>query len=182
MVKSDEEMEVDNEGNYQSIYHFAWIRNLSRLLSAQVTNYDKRTWFCDNCLGHFYLQSSYENHRHDCLSINKTKMVLPDEKNKMLGFKNYRYKEAVPFAVYADFECLLKPTGNDIQCQKHIPHSAAYYLKCAFDDSLSRFAIKRGPDCIQWFVDELFEISQMVDSYLNNIIPIDSLTYKEKQP
>ena len=49
MIDSDTGMQVDNEENYQPIYHFAWIRNLSRSLSAQVTNYNQHTWICDNC-------------------------------------------------------------------------------------------------------------------------------------
>ena len=88
-------MQVENEDNYQPIYHFAWFRNISRLLNTRVTNYDKHTWICGNCLNHFDLQSSFENHRRDRMSINKTKMVLLNKKNKMRSLKNYRYKEAV---------------------------------------------------------------------------------------
>ena len=100
----------------------------------------------------------------------------------MLSFKNYRYKEAVPFAVYADFECLLEPTGDESRVQKHIPHSAAYYLKCAFDDTLSKFAIKRGPDCIEWFIDHLLEIAKMVNYYLTNIVPMSLLEFVNLAP
>ena len=43
-------------------------------------------------------------------------MILPNKNNKMLSFKNYRYKEAVPFAVYANFECLLEPeTSHEVK-------------------------------------------------------------------
>ena len=55
MIESDTGMQVHNEENYQAIYHFPWIRNLSRLLSAQVTNYNQHTWIRDNCLNHFKL-------------------------------------------------------------------------------------------------------------------------------
>ena len=181
MIKSDTGMQVDNEENYQPIYHFAWIRNLSRLLNAQVTTYNQHTWICDNCLNHFKLQTSFENHKSDCLTINGVKMILPNKNNKTLSFKNYRYKEAVPFAVYADFECLLEPTGDESRVQKHIPHSAAYYLKYAFDDTLSKFAIKRGPDCIEWFIDQLLEIAKTVNSYLTKIVPMSPLTFDEKR-
>ena len=136
-----------------------WIRNLSRLLSAQVTNYDNHTWICDNCLNHFYLLTSFENHKSNCLTINEVKMILPNKNNKMLNFKNYRYKEAVLFAMYADFECLLEPTVDESRVQNHIPHCAAYYLKCVFHNTLSKFAIKRGPECIEWFIDQLLEIA-----------------------
>ena len=130
MIELDTGMQVDNVENYQPIYHFAWIRNLSRSLSAQVTNYDKRTWIFDNCLNHFKLQTSFENHKSDCLTVNEVKMILPNKKNKMLSFKNYRYKEAVPFAVYADFECLIEPTGDESRVQKHIPQCCVLPKMC----------------------------------------------------
>ena len=75
MLDYDTGMEVGNEENYQPIYHFAWIRILSRLLSAQVTNYDNHTWYHDNRLNHFKLQTCFENHRRDCMTINKTNTI-----------------------------------------------------------------------------------------------------------
>ena len=111
-TKLDTDMQVDNKENYQPIYQFAWIRNLSRLVSEQVTNYNQQTCICDNCLNYFKLQTSFENHKSDRLSMNEVKMILPNKKNKMLSLKNYRYK-VVPFAVYTDFECLLEPTGDE---------------------------------------------------------------------
>ena len=104
MLEPDTGMQVDTEDNLQLIYHFACIQNLSRLLIARVTNYDKHTWFCNNCLNHFKLRISFENRQCDFMSINKVKMILPNKEKKMSSIKNYRHKEAVLFAVYADFE------------------------------------------------------------------------------
>ena len=104
-------------------------------------------------------------------------MILSNKNNKILSLKNYRYKEAVPFAVYAGFECLLEPTGDESRVQKHIP----YYLKCAFDDTLSKFAIKHRPDCIEWFIDQLLEIAKTVNSYLTKIVPMSPLTSDENR-
>ena len=83
----------------------------------------------------------------------------------------------MPFAVYADFECLLEPTKDESRVRKHIPHSVAYDLKCVFDDTLSKFAIKRGPD----FIVQPLEIAKMVNSNLNNIIPMNALTPDQKR-
>ena len=34
--------------------------------------------------------------------------------------------------------------------ERHIPHSAVYCLKCAFDDTLPKLSMNRGLDCIAW--------------------------------
>ena len=63
--------------------------------------------------------------------------------------------------------------------QKHVPYSVAYYLHCSYDNSLSKLKIYREKDCIEWFMRELHEISQNVDSYLTNIIPMEKLTLEQ---
>ena len=67
-------------------------------------------------------------------------MILPSEQEKILKFKNYRFKEKVPFTIFADLECLLQQVPNTQlntgPYQKHVPHSVAYYLHCRYDNSL----------------------------------------------
>ncbi|KAJ8681131.1 hypothetical protein QAD02_016918 [Eretmocerus hayati] len=57
--------------------------------------------------------------------------------------------------------------------QRHEPLSVAYYLKCSYDDSLSRFASYRQlhPEDIspaKWFINELQEIAFQVDKIFKN--------------
>ena len=60
------------------------------------------------------------------------------------GTLNYDRREKVPFIVYADFECFIKPLQScdpddkesyTKQYQKHEPSSFCYYIKC-FDDEV----------------------------------------------
>ena len=111
MVESDTGMQVDNEENFQPIHQFARIRNMSRLLNlpkftAQVTNYNQHTWISDNCLNHLKLQTLFENHKRDWLSINDVSMIIP-KKKKILRSRT----------VYADFECMLGPIRNESRVQ-----------------------------------------------------------------
>lgn len=108
---------------------------------------------CDRCLCHFKYQKSYDNHKKDCENINECRVILPGKNDKILKFKNYKNKEKVPFAVYADIESLLEPVTNTTAYQKHIPTSVAFYLHCNFNESLSEFKLYRGADCINWFMN-----------------------------
>ena len=63
------------------------------------------------------------------MSINKFRVITPNENNNFLKFKNYKQKEKVPFIVYVNIE--------------YVPIIAAYYLRSNFDDSLSEIHIYR---------------------------------------
>ena len=112
-------------------------------------------------------------------------MILPDHENNILKFKNYQYKEKVPFVVYADIECLLEPVVdshmNTSIHQKHVPTSVAYNVLCSFDNSLSKIKLYRDKDCIEWFINELKCLAEKVNEYLKNIVPMEPLTNQQKQ-
>ncbi|XP_015115958.1 uncharacterized protein LOC107040393 [Diachasma alloeum] len=96
---------VHDDAATQPIYHFAWIRDLSRLVSAQISRHAHRTWLCDRCLCHFQEERCYRNHKQDCFIMSKCKSLLPNEGENILRFKNHRFKEVMPFVIYADLEC-----------------------------------------------------------------------------
>ncbi|XP_053596181.1 uncharacterized protein LOC128668048 [Microplitis demolitor] len=105
-------------------------------------------------------------------------MSLPDKENKILKFKNFKYKDPVPFVVYADLECTLE---SDNGTEKHVPYSIAYYVLCNYDSSLSKFELKRSSDCIEWFIKELEILGRKVDFKLKNPIPMKPLNNDEKR-
>ncbi|CAD6206494.1 GSCOCG00012693001-RA-CDS, partial [Cotesia congregata] len=124
-------MKSDDYDDYEPIYHFALINNLSALVTSSITQTEKKHFFCDRCLNHFKIRKSFERHRKDCLKINKVHMVFPTEENKILKFKNFQYQDTVPFVIYADLECTLTPIDDDTDI--HIPHSIAFYRFCNYN-------------------------------------------------
>ena len=89
---------------------------------------------------------------------------MPKE-GTILKFKNYYKSEKVPFVVYADFECFIKPIQScDLnpessytkQYQKHEPTSFCYYIEC-FDDKVypPKLVSYIGKDAAQKFVEML---------------------------
>ena len=89
------------------------------------------------------------------------------EKGTMLKFKNYHRSEKVPFIVYTDFECFIKPIQSCSpddkesyakQYQIHEPPSFCYYIKC-FDDEVCKPKIVSytGEDAAQKFVEMVEE-------------------------
>ncbi|XP_033229658.1 uncharacterized protein LOC117181202 [Belonocnema kinseyi] len=175
----------ENESNDSDpIYHLTLIKNLSRLVKSQFAKDRHRTLLCDRCLCHFKFEKSFQNHKSDCENSNQCRMILPKKLEKCLKFKNYRFNNQVSFSVYAAIECLLLELSEnpfDIgPYQKHVAYSVAFYLHCSFDDSSSKLQIYRGQDYIEWFVNELKEIAQNIDSQLTCIVPMEKLTTKQE--
>ena len=101
---TDYDFDVEDDQS-NPVYHFAWIKNLSRLVKSLISKDHCRTWFCDRCLCHFKFEKSFNNHRVDCKNVNKCRAILPKDKDKVLKFKKHRYNESVPFVVYVVWGC-----------------------------------------------------------------------------
>lgn len=191
IVPCNNEPEIDTSEYFkdspQSIYHFAYIKNLNGLLNKQLGNIHNKKWICERCLNHFYTENVLKNHLKDCQLLNKCKLSLPKEHEQVLTFKNFANKLPVPFVIYADLESMLvkyidkNSTPKSKKYQKHEPFSIAYYLKCNYDDSLSEFKLYTGENCPQWFVRELGEIANKIQSIYSNPVPMKPLTREQKE-
>nr|CAH7756011.1 unnamed protein product [Callosobruchus chinensis] len=174
----------DSDDNITTYYHFAYIQNLSRLTNMRTRKNKK--WFCERCLNHFCTQSKLQNHLEDCRNMNDTRIVLPTNDNNIMKFKNFKYKQIVPFVIYADLESILvgfddTKNGNTERYQKHEAFSIAYYLKCSYDDSLSKFRLYTGSDCQDWFAKELHRTALELNYIFNNPKPMTPLDSEERQ-
>ena len=141
---SDEEDVNEKDIRSQSLnFHYVWVKHLSRLVSRQLSKHDGRhIW--KRCLHYFTSIEKLVYHSEDYKKVNDCKIVLPKPGRNIIEFKNFKYKEKVPFIIYADCESLLKPV-EDIQVkktntevfQRHEVCDIGYYLKCSYDDALS---------------------------------------------
>ena len=127
----------------EGVNHYCLVKNLSRLLSSQVSKHNGKKYFCKRCLNPFSTQKALDKHEEYCGNHEAVKINMP-EKGTMLKFKNYHRGEKVPFVIYADFEsciksihtCDLNPENSYTkQYQKHEPISFYYYIKC-FDSKV----------------------------------------------
>ncbi|KYM96845.1 hypothetical protein ALC62_12487 [Cyphomyrmex costatus] len=150
--------------------HFVLIKDLSRLVSSQISKKEHKKYFCDSSI------SKLEIHSVDCGKLNDCAIRLPSEDDKWLKFKNHCRKERVPFVVYADLECALEKMDEDptsSMYQHHQVFSIAYYIHCSHDDSLSSYRFRRDNNCISWFADELKNLAHSVQSIISTNVPMD---------
>ena len=151
--------------------HYCLIKNLSALLTSQVNNRKSKFYFCLNCLNGYDKPEKLDYHKEYCNEKESIKINMPPPET-YLKFENFHYSERAPFAIYADFESLLKPLDTcepdpnksyTLKYQKHEPVSFVYYIK-SFNESVYKSKLRsyvkeneEDPDPIDVFINWLEE-------------------------
>ena len=91
--------------------HYCIVKNLSALLSTQINKHGHKLYFCLNCLNSYDCPEKLEHHKEYCSEKENIKINMPPP-GSFLKFNNFLYSEKAPFAIYADFESLIKPLDN----------------------------------------------------------------------
>jgi len=150
-----------------NVGHFAWIKNLSRLVSLQLTkkstenifainkyainkskvfiikiklnNKNNKNIICfvDVCTTSVW-NEKLETHVVDCEEMNDCAIRLPSDDDKWLSFSKHSRREQVSFIIYDDLECILEKTDNDPRTsQHHRVFSLGYYVRCSHDEHVN---------------------------------------------
>ena len=159
--------------------HYCLVKNISALLASQINSHKGTCHICLNCFNGFKAPDSLNKHKEYCYNNECVKIVMPPP-GTYLKFKNFRYSEKAPFAIYADFESLIKnmdscdPDPNKSytkKYQKHEPISFCYYIK-SFNESVYESRVRgyaktkpEDPDAmdvfIKWLEDDVKDIANI---------------------
>ena len=159
--------------------HYCLVKNMSALLISQINNHKGTCHICLNCFNGFNTPEALNKHKEYCYNNECVKILMP-EPGSFLRFKNFLHSEKAPFAIYADFESLIKgmdscnPDPNKSytkKYQKHEPISFNYYIK-SFNDSIYESRIrgytKTKPEdadamdvFIKWLEDDVKDIANI---------------------
>ena len=129
--------------------HYCLVKNISALLYSQINKHKEKRYFCLNCFNGFNTPESLNKHKEYCYNNECVKINMPPS-GSFLEFKNFIHSEKAPFAIYADFESLIKllnVCGPDPEksytkkYQKHEPISFCYYIK-SFNESVYKSKLR----------------------------------------
>ena len=128
-------------GEIKEKTHYTLVKNKSALIASQINNHKSSREICLNCFNSFNSSKTLEKHKEYCYENESVKTTMPPP-GTYLRFKNFLHSEKAPFAVYADFESLIKPMDNcdpdpnksyTKKYQKHKPISFSYYINSSID-------------------------------------------------
>ena len=82
------------------VSHYVYIKDFNRLMFDK-TRHKSQRYFCKSCLQCVGSENVLNDHKKDCLLINKGQNVKLEK--GFIKFKNFNRHIPVPFKIYADF-------------------------------------------------------------------------------
>ena len=146
--------------------HYFLCKDLSFLLRKSSKHI---CYPCLKCCVSFRTEDALNKHLELC---NTQKHVgrRTFHKDDYLKFNKFHYKNRVPFAMYYDFECIIKDG-------KHIPIACGLYIKSDYPDILEdKYECNCGDKVVDWFVDRVDHYNKLFKDIFIIIIPLKEET------
>ena len=89
------------------------LKSISRPVGDR-THYNGKTFVCPYCLHPFSLEHCLQNHLPKCSQHPAQTVKYPEEGKNILKFHKIQHMFPVPFALYADFESFITPSGEHV--------------------------------------------------------------------
>ena len=148
---------------YRSRYNLTYEEQVILLM---ITDGEK--WYslihCLNCFRSYRTKSKLEFHKKICEDCDFCHVEMPTKNNNIMKYNHGEKSMKVPFAIYADLECLLKKMSTCInnpnessttKINKHIPSGYSIFTGCSFDESKNKLNYYRDNDCMKKFCKDL---------------------------
>ena len=167
-------------------WHCLVVKNLSELLRGVTSNHN-RDFYCLNCFHSYNTKTKLEAHKKLCKNHDYCYVEMPTKDNNTIKYNQGEMSIKLPFAIYADLECLLEKMSTCInnpnessttEINKHTPSGYSIFTSCSFDESKNKLNYYRGDDCMKKFCKDLKENAMKIINYeKKKIVP---LTTKEE--
>ena len=144
--------------------HYSWVKRLTALLFDQ--NKDRNSkHFCERCLHGYTTRDVLKRHKPEGKGLLKspTRTEMPKEGENKMAFKIYYKQMKAPYAVYADFECIVRKIDTcepdnkrsfTVKTEKHEPCGFSY-LVVRSDGQTQGPCTYRGKDAVFVFLKYL---------------------------
>ena len=167
-------------------WHYLTVKNLPGLLKGIASNH-KEDFYCLNCFRSYRTKNKLEEHKKMCENYNYCNVEMPTKDNNIIKYNQGEKSIKLPFAVYADLECLLEKMStcqnnpkepSTTKINKHIPSGYSLFTHCSFDKTKNKLDYCRGKDCMKKFCKDLKTHATKIINYEKK--KMISLTTKEK--
>ena len=144
--------------------HYCLIKDLDSFL-CDKNKHKQHT--CRNCLQRFRRLETLEKHKEICQDHNYCKVNMPKEDN-ILKFKNYHFKNRLPFVIYSDFE------SNNISLSTSQPDPNKSYVNPIRKQTVNSYGIYVQSDYPEIYKPQYFSYvgDDAAKKYVEKIIKI----------
>jgi len=170
------------------VSHYVLIKDMSRLITMQLSSHNGRKFICQLCLHACSSQIILDKHLETCRLHGAQRIKMPNEENKILHFKKIEAQERLPFVIYADFESILEQKetveGDTMRSWTenyltHIPCSFAIHTVSTDKRFYSEPKVYFGEDSAEKFIDLVLREAKVIRKFLKNKIPMEKLSIQQ---
>ena len=138
-------------------WHCLVVKNLSGLL-RRVTSNHNGDFYCLICFQTYSTKTKLEAHKKICENHDYCHIEMSTKDNNTIKYNQGEKSMKLPFAIYADLECLLEKMSTCInnpnesfttEINKHTPSGYSIFTSCTFDESKNKLNYYRGDDCMK---------------------------------
>ena len=108
-------------------YHYLAATNLSALLQGKSSNH-YGDFYCLNCFNSYTSKNKLKEHEEICNNHDSYRIEMPKLVEKILKCNPGEKSLKAPFAIYLDFECLLKKNNLVKIILKNLTHRKRLYM------------------------------------------------------
>ena len=154
-------------------WHCLVAKNLSGLLRGVTSNHNG-DFYCLNFFHSYSPKNKLEAHKKICENHDYCHEKMPTKDNNTITYNQGQKFIKLPFAIYADLECLLEKMSTFInnpnessttEINKHTPSGYSIFTSCSFDESKNRLNYYRGDDCMKKICKDLREHAMKTVNY-----------------
>ena len=145
--------------------HYFLCKDVSFLLRKSTKH---KCYPCLKCCVSFRTEDALNKHLERCNNTGRRTF----HKDEYLKFDKFHYKNRVPFAMYYDFECIIKDG-------KHLPIACGLYLRSDYPEILEhKYECYCGEKVVDWFVERVDYYNKLFKDIFSMNIPMkeDTIT------
>ena len=174
-------------------WHYLVVKNLSGLLRGITSNH-KEDFHCLNCFCAYSMKNKIKDHKKIHENNKYCHVEMPTKDNNIIKYNQGEKSIKLPFAIYADFECLLEKISrcqNDLnessttEINKHTPSGYLLLTHCSFDKSKYKLDYYRGKNCMKKFCKDLrMHVIKIINYEKKKMIPLkikEKIRYNEQE-
>ena len=131
-----------------------------------ITSSHKEDFYCLSCFHSYRTKNKLEAHKKICENHNYCHVEMPNENNKIIKYNQGEKSTKLPFAIYADLECLLEKIStcynnpkesSTTEINKRVPSGYSLFTHCSFDKTKTKLDYYRGKDYMKKLCKNLRE-------------------------
>lgn len=176
---------LEGDAAPETVTYFYNIKNFSALVGGQRNARQHASFYCRCCFASFTGEVTLQRHKESCRLTKPARSLMPPRDKNLLNFSKWSHTRKLPYLIFSDWECLLKPVKAGSRpaknaYQEHEPCAFGFLVVNGDEGSQDPIRIHVGPDCVSVYFRWLLVEAEKVARFYAVRHPMSTLTAEEQ--